>query len=815
MYTVQGIKVNMPFQPYPSQLAMMNKVLEALKMRKNCLIESPTGSGKSLALLCAALAWQQSYEGRLPSTQRLLSTVNFAEKSFSKETETLPTSDCLAFEDPYDKFDLEDFTSPPPKKVDFDLTTNAGENELLESVPIEQTEYYSVPKIFFCSRTHRQLSQLVRELRKSCYTDISMTILASRDHTCLHPYVSRQADKSAECKKLISGLEVIDEQEIEKERDRFLGNVYANLQKESSLRNDSSTESFVWDIEDLFNVGQDCQLCPYFLCTDFLYRYAKVIFCPYNYLLDPLVRKSMKISLKNSVVIIDEAHNIEDVCRESVSFSLSKDELSTAVEQLRLLGEQCSAELCDAAEVCISHFDQLIEWIKKEAIVEHMTTQEPGDYTRIWHNADVYVMLKAMGLDQSAVGSLKKALTVFTEGTSDCGEDNDRRGNFGQVEPRILVTVEKLAYALHYVYMDKGNVLSGSSNDTYSYCLCLEKCSTSLRDSLRTSSAEWLSKSMFKSTDFVDYLHFWCMNPALAFNDVSKSARSVVLASGTLSPMDTYASELGVPFPIRLEAMHVLPPERVYVGAVGLGPSGKVLKATYQDVDSFEFQDELALTLSAICKVIPDGVLCFLPSYRLLEKLVKRWQDTVSLWKKMSEQKLVLVEPRKGNELEGVLCKFHEAIAKSSALNSQSTGALLLAVYRGKVAEGIDFADRLARAVVTVGIPYPNVKDVRISLKRQYNDCRLSGCRDKVGKCFISGSQWLKTQAFRSLNQALGRCLRHRQDWGALIMLDARFCHYNFHNGLSKWIRSKFQHYSCFDEMMDDLSSFVNRLEGK
>ncbi|KFD45241.1 hypothetical protein M513_13882 [Trichuris suis] len=649
-----------------------------------------------------------------------------------------------------------------------------------------------------------------------------MTILASRDHTCLHPYVSRQADKTAECRKLIAGLEgehcmyYRKLKTREKERDKFLDNIYANLQKVSSSRNDSSsTEGFVWDIEDLLNVGYDCQLCPYFVCTDVLYRCAKVIFCPYNYLLDPLVRKSMKISLKSSVVIVDEAHNIEDVCRESVSFSLSKDELSTAVEQLRLLDEKCSAELCNAAKICIFHFEQLIEWMEKEAIVERMTMQEPGDYTRIWHSADVYVILKAAGLEQSAVGSLKKALTVLTEGTCDRGEENERRGNFTQIEPRTLVTVEKLAYALHYVYIDKGNILSGSSNDTYSYCLCLEKCSSSLREGLRKPSAEWLSKSVFTSTGFVDYLHFWCMNPALAFNDISKSTRSVVLASGTLSPMDTYASELGVPFPIRLEAMHVLPPERMYVGAVGIGPSGKVLRATYQEVDSFEFQDELARTLSAICKVIPDGVLCFLPSYKLLEKLVRRWQDTVSLWKKMSEQKLVLVEPRKGSELKGVLCKFQEAIAASSSVNSQSTGALLLAVYRGKVAEGIDFADRQARAVVTVGIPYPNVRDIRISLKRQYNDCRSSVSHNKLGKCFISGSQWLKTQAFRSLNQALGRCLRHRQDWGALIILDARFCHHNFYNGLSKWIRSKFQHYSRFNEMVDDLSSFVKRLEGK
>lgn len=42
------------------------------------------------------------------------------------------------------------------------------------------------------------------------------------------------------------------------------------------------------------------------------------------------------------------------------------------------------------------------------------------------------------------------------------------------------------------------------------------------------------------------------------------------------------------------------------------------------------------------------------------------------------------------------------------------TGALLLAVYRGRASEGLDFSDNYARAVVAVGIPYPNVKDVQV-----------------------------------------------------------------------------------------------------
>lgn len=41
-------------------------------------------------------------------------------------------------------------------------------------------------------------------------------------------------------------------------------------------------------------------------------------------------------------------------------------------------------------------------------------------------------------------------------------------------------------------------------------------------------------------------------------------------------------------------------------------------------------------------------------------------------------------------------------------------GALLIAVCRGKVSEGLDFTDDNARAVVTIGIPFPNFKDLQV-----------------------------------------------------------------------------------------------------
>ncbi|OCT94970.1 Fanconi anemia group J protein homolog [Xenopus laevis] len=63
-YTIGGVKILFPCRAYPSQFAMMNSIMRGLNCKQHCLLESPTGSGKSLALLCSALAWQQSlYEG--------------------------------------------------------------------------------------------------------------------------------------------------------------------------------------------------------------------------------------------------------------------------------------------------------------------------------------------------------------------------------------------------------------------------------------------------------------------------------------------------------------------------------------------------------------------------------------------------------------------------------------------------------------------------------------------------------------------------------------------------------------------------------
>jgi len=48
--------------------------------------------------------------------------------------------------------------------------------------------------------------------------------------------------------------------------------------------------------------------------------------------------------------------------------------------------------------------------------------------------------------------------------------------------------------------------------------------------------------------------------------------------------------------------------------------------------------------------------------------------------------------------------------------------AAFFAVCRGKLAEGIDFTDNAARAVIMLGIPYPQIYDPKVLIKKDYLD---------------------------------------------------------------------------------------------
>ena len=52
----------------------------------------------------------------------------------------------------------------------------------------------------------------------------------------------------------------------------------------------------------------------------------------------------------------------------------------------------------------------------------------------------------------------------------------------------------------------------------------------------------------------------------------------------------------------------------------------------------------------------------------------------------------------------------------------KTNNLLLFTVYRGKNSEGINFPDDEARMVICIGVPYPNLSDIKVKLKKDFID---------------------------------------------------------------------------------------------
>lgn len=331
------------------------------------------------------------------------------------------------------------------------------------------------------------------------------------------------------------------------------------------------------------------------------------------------------------------------------------------------------------------------------------------------------------------------------------------------------------------------------------------------------------------------------LTPAKFMSPLAERCHTVVLASGSLSPIMSLCGELGltqglsdadvkkeaakfknpveaemvekalkakVPrlqmHPKPLEANHVIDLEKQLLAvSVGHFSDGSPITMTYSHYSRPEFITKLGDALATVIEDVPSGgVLVFLPSYSLLRKCVNNWNPSASrrrwgmddfsssdVWERLIDSKgKVIVEP------SGSQQKFEEA-RDDYAETIRTTGScILLAVFRGKMSEGISFNDENARAVICVGIPYPQIKSTAIKAKMDFNNeqRRFNGRND-----LLPGNEWYSQQAYRAIAQALGRCIRHAADYGSVILMDSRHCDdgapvdgiCNAHRQLPKWMR--------------------------
>ncbi|WUR05110.1 RAD3-like DNA-binding helicase [Vairimorpha necatrix] len=673
---INGISIDLPYEPYESQIQAMEKILKCMMEHTTGMIESPTGTGKSLSIICAALAYREHINRN-----------------------SVPT-------------DI------PAKK------TTSGEIEISEtnvSTPINDF------RIIICSRTHKQLDQLVQQLNKTRYKP-RISILASRNQYCIHPKLQNVSDKNTACSELV------------KQGACNFFNGKDRLTKRMGAK--------IFDIEEIVREGKKCGGCPYYASRKLL-EDADLIFAPYNYLLDRNIRSNTDIDLNNSIIIIDEAHNIDDVCRSSGSIELTSKIIDIVVNEL-LNAVKSASFLGDIKK----DFMNLLEFFRKLILnAEKMTT-----FDKINKNTKSIIRKgKAIKAELIKIGITCEFMILVKNALSAIFQVEEGKDLLNLSTWHVIETLDSIISPLLF-----------SDCAVYSYVFTkIEK--------------DFQGRSSFS-------YNFWLLDGAYVFAPFVKQVRSLVILSGTLSPFVSFSSELGHKFAHELVAPHLITEKQVSISCLKKGHLKQDLLGTYKIAESLTYLDQVAKIVYDMTLKVEGhgGTLVFVPSYSFLDNLHGRI--------KLLKLENLFCEPKAGSssEFESVLKKYHARITAKKPV-------VLICVYRGKASEGVDFKDSSARAVICVGIPYPSLVDMKIELKKEYNDKYKH----------FNGRRWYETQAFRAVNQAAGRAIRHKDDWGIILMLDSRYQDKRISSQLSGWVSEFMRVHNDYDSCLKGINTFL------
>lgn len=142
--------------------------------------------------------------------------------------------------------------------------------------------------------------------------------------------------------------------------------------------------------------------------------FCNVIIYSYHYLLDPKIAERVSKELsKDCIVVFDEAHNIDNVCIESLSTDITDDSLRKATRGAQNL-ENKIAEMKDSdADKLKNEYAKLVEGLRDadEAREEDAFMSNPGGLhlTAIWSSANTSAALPDDLLKEAVPGNIRRA----------------------------------------------------------------------------------------------------------------------------------------------------------------------------------------------------------------------------------------------------------------------------------------------------------------------------------------------------------------------------------------------------------------------
>uniref|UniRef100_A0A667Z594 ATP-dependent DNA helicase DDX11 n=1 Tax=Myripristis murdjan TaxID=586833 RepID=A0A667Z594_9TELE len=823
-----------PYQPYTIQEQFMQSLYCALEQGKVGIFESPTGTGKSLSLICGALSWLRDYEER--KRHETAALLQGGEASLSTSS-TLPSatpqssSTCSSSEPDW----ITDFVQ---KKAERDMVSKLKDDELKRKKREEKLEMirnnvqlkYAMKRkvrddeafkllqlskedpaeasgdpeeeeliiIHECKneclrnlnfRTHSQLAQFVHEVQKSPFSqEISLVTLGSRQNLCINEEVRRLGsiqrinDRCLELQKNKQEKQHHEEGVKRKRGPAKSVCPYHGAAALQQLRDEVLGK--VHDIERLLTLGRETHACPYY-ATRFAVPPAQLVVLPYQMVLHEATRRAAGVQLKGQVAL-----GFVGLCR--------------AHSQLTQYSERYKSRLKAKNLMYVKQILFVLEGLvralggKVGQNPQSQTTQPGTDLLTI-NNFLFKAQIDNINLFKvvSSIIYCIQALCGFMEKYGGTGVTPHVQTSSNK-ENRCTDGLNRYLQTLQSSQSTTPGQFPGSAE--------LEKVVSAspmmhvegFLMALTNSNTDGRVVVHRQGTLADSSVKFLLLNPAVHFAQVLKECRAVIIAGGTMQPVSDFKQELLFSAGVGEERItefscgHVIPPENILPIVLCSGPSGQELDFTFQNRDAPHMMDETGRILSNICNVVPGGVVCFFPSYEYSRRIISHWEASGAL-ARLSNKKKIFMEPKKASQVEQVLSEFSRCIQRCAVAGGGLSGALLFSVVGGKMSEGINFSDDLGRCVVMVGMPYPNIKSPELQEKMSYLDKHLVGNGGRS-----PGQALIENLCMKAVNQSIGRAIRHRGDYAAIVLCDRRYSRPSTLSKLPNWIKDQTNTHTTF-----------------
>lgn len=806
---------NHPFEhPYQVQLDLMQEIYDTLKNGyKVGIFESPTGTGKTLSLICSTMTWLREYKkmhneglikdklksaeedddeedepewvrqsfidkimseyvGEAKKYEEHLARVhdqgtsviidgNIGKKGNVKiykkrKTEKLQNDETIDDLAPDDFDILDDTTSKSGISRDVEFLLERFENKSkkyenkIHSTQINESKV----KIFFVSRTHSQLSQFSSQLKLTTFPSsidqlsgerIKYLPLGSRKQLCINESVSKLVDSQA----INKACQNLQQSTDENKKCQYMPNPFNEEHLHLKDKMNDLVMSDIRDIEDIHELGEQLRICPYY-STRADIPIAEIISMPYQLLLHKDTRHILGLDLQNSVVVIDEAHNLLDTISRIYSTSVSLNDLKMVRKALKLYTRKFMLKMSAGNRINIAKLNKIISKLYK--FIE--ASNEKG------------IVTSGKTVDRD---------DIF-------GDDVSELLNIYELETYLIKS--KLAFKLES-YMEKvvkvdGDELYKSSGQPILFGI--KSFLYSLSNPLKSGKFFW-----DKSENDLS-LKYLLLDPSEDFKEIVEEAKCVILAGGTMEPVSEFTDFL-VPYLEKdkihqFSCDHVIPDENLIVFPIGRYRNTE-FEFSFQRRNNDFMITKLGESFCELLREIPAGCVAFFPSYSYLSQVLESWRKS-GVYETLDTVKKIFTES-KDKSVDETLSEFKQTIE----LDDNRKGAFLLSVVGGKLSEGINFSDDLARAVFMIGLPYPNAFSSDLIAKREYIEQKYltNGKTESYAK--RKSQEFYENLCMKAVNQSVGRAIRNINDYATIYLFDSRYGNPRIVNKLSQWVKKR------------------------